>query len=246
MAGTEQVQKTMSLQPGLVNRSYSVIDGYETLEDVVEAMKVGESPASSSLNLTIEGRLVNAVLERLPGGKGKAVIMTTSFLKKDVWGLDMTEIQKPIRAWKYDDSSDKPNLHQIDFWEKQKADGNKEAYESFKYDGKTAMTGNTLKLAKMIHQGIQYFSLFTPVITCTTRLTQAEIDGGAEVSLTDIGKVFQPSQIGCPTMFQNAAASFLKTGDRITGALDGTYTRVQTWTGADAWNPDLYGTAPTS
>lgn len=252
MAGQVQLQKSMTLQPGIRNYAYTIIDTYAILESAIEALKVGGDTAnigSKYSDLQVEGRIVNATTERLPGGQGRAIITTVVYDSTPVWGLEMTEIQKPIKTWHADKGNAKPNLEQINQWEALRAKGDEISYENYKYDGVNVMSGDTLTLAKMIREeGIQYYAVYAPVITCTERLTKAEVEALEEGALktNNIGKIFTPESIGCAAVFYSTATSFLKTGDRITGALDGTYTRVQTWTGADAWNPNLYGTSSTS
>lgn len=236
---TEQVAKSATIQPGLTLRTYTLVGTYETLEAIVKESKVAGT-VSTRLGLPIEGVPTSMHCERLPGEKGRLTISTASPNEHPVWGLEMAEIQKPIRAWKADED-DPPDLEEIEAWEQIKST-NPAAYKDYKWNGSTAMTGNTLLLAKKIQKGIQYFPLFAPVITCTERLTSATTAG---ITIGPFGKQITSTAIVASDSTTHPFTSlasyiFIKTCDRLVGALDGTYTRTQTWTGAEAWDTDLY------
>jgi hypothetical protein len=233
MTAEKQPQKSLVLQPGLKTETHTIIDTYDNLVNSFGNRTVGASFTDTSYN--IAGCLASIQISRLNGGQGCATITVTNAISSQVWGLQMREIQKPIKTWKADEKSDPPNLTQIQNWEKQKDLGNLNAYGDYKYDGKTKMTGNTLLLAQMIRKGIQYYSLYTPIITCTERFPQSELSSHLP-TLKDIGKIGTPS--GHP--FKDLTHQFLKTSDTLQGALDGTYTRTQSWAGAEAWDTNLY------
>jgi hypothetical protein len=231
-----QPRKTITLQPGIKTTSYTVVDAYAKLETEYGNRSVGDHFTDTSNNFA--GCLASVQIERTAGAQGRATITLTTPITKQVWGLQMREIQKPIKTWKADDQSDPPDLNKIAEWEKQKDLRNLTAYGDYKYDGKTVMTGNTLILAKMIRKGIQYYSLYTPIITLTERFPQSDIPNHLP-TLSDIGTITTPA--GHP--FGTLSHKFLKTSDTLQGSLDGTYTRTQSWTGAERWDTNLYPTS---
>ena len=239
---------SLTKQPGIQIKTL-VWDGpYEELEGFVESCIVGRKvPAltGSSPEGWPSGGIVSAAeVVRLKGLRGRMSLTYTTLETCEVWGLEMMEIQKPIKTWMAGaEASQKPDLNLLANWESQANNPALQAeYNAYKYNG-TALTGNTLKLANMIREeGIEHYVVYTPVITCTTRLNEIPEDIGA-----DNGKIITPtSDDAVITGLTGTATAWLKTGDRLTGAIDGTYTRVQQWTGADKWNTNLYETKATT
>lgn len=238
-------QEGLTKQPGLVVHRKTWVGDYNALKAYAENLHVGrktEGGSSANISDVPEGFVASVELTRLNGDRGAFTLSTTLYESIDVWGLEMTELQKPIKTWKRNaPDGEKPDLTLLSNWEGQAGNPAFEKdYNAYKYRGQ-ALTGNTLELAKMIREeGIEAYVVYTPIITCTSRLN--ELPG-------DIGKSI--GKIGAPTAADGtdiskltaAAKEWLKTADRIEGALDGTYTRVQQWTGADKWNPNLYETA---
>ncbi len=241
----ETPQEGLTKQPGLVVRRKTWVGDYEKLETFAKTLYVGrKAEGSSTANISDvpEGFVASVELTRLNGKRGAFTLSTSLYESIDVWGLEMTELQKPIKTWKRNaPDGEKPDLTLLSNWEGQA--GNpafEQDYNAYKYRGQ-ALTGNTLELAKMIREeGIEAYVVYTPIITCTSRLNELPDDIGQNIGT-----------IGAPTAADGtdisnlikAAKQWLKTADRIEGALDGTYTRVQQWTGADKWNEKLYETA---
>lgn len=90
---------------------------------------------------------------------------------------------------------------------------------------------------------MEYFSVYTPVLTRTSVVTDL-----SKISLGGVGKIGKPTSSGSAagnldlSTLTGLAKDWLKTADRLQGAIDGTFQRVEQWTGADKWDPDLYET----
>ena len=240
---------SLTKQPGIQIKTL-VWDGpYEELEGFVTSCIVGRKvptlTGSSPEGWPSEGIVSAAEVVRLKGLRGRMSLTYTTLETCEVWGLEMMEIQKPIKTWMAGaEASKKPDLNLLANWEAQANNPALQAeYNAYKYNG-TALEGNTLELAKMIREeGIEHYVVYTPVITCTTRLNEIPSGIGA-----DNGKIATPTSNEGVTIsgLTGTASQWLKTGDRLTGAIDGTYTRVQQWTGADKWNTNLYETKATT
>lgn len=242
----EQVLRAVRKQPGMTLYTRTVHDDYMKLENLMDNFKVGNLVTAissiSGLDIPAGGAYVVAAdLQRLTGARGRLIVTLSKREETFQWGLEMTEIQKPIKTWKADDTSDAPDLEQILQWELLR-DSDRTSYAAYKYDGTTAMTGNTLLLAKMIaEEGIEAYAVYTPIVTRTSHLNEVPDDIGA-----DCGKIVKTSSYTSDAAAKHlfdTAEEWLKTTDRITQALDGTFTRVEAWTGADKWNPNLYESA---
>ena len=241
----ETPQEGLTKQPGLVVRRKTWVGDYTALEGFTKELNVGRKPeggSSAGISDLPEGFVASVELARLNGKRGSLTLALAKHEDIDVWGLEMTELQKPIKTWKRNaPDSEKPDLTLLANWEGQA--GNQafeQDYNNYRYRGE-ALTGNTLTLAKMIREeGIEAYVAYTPIITCTSRLNELPGDIGE-----DIGKIGNPTAPDGTDISKLVATAkeWLKTADRIEGALDGTYTRVEQWTGADKWNPNLYETA---
>lgn len=181
---------------------------------------------------------------RIPGGLGICTIVYQALFNATIVGLDMAELSKPIKSWKADAETDAPNVDQIRQWEEQKED-NYAAYAAYKYDGTNVMTGNTLKLAQMIFNGIESYSEYVPIITLT--YSYYYVPAGATAVGSQLGKRVTPTMpSGCtpPTgntdLPTNLKPKWVNTGDRATTNNDGSMTRVQQWSGFDSVNENLY------
>lgn len=240
---------SLTKQPGIQIKTLVWDGSYEDLEDFVKSCIVGRKvptlTGSSPAGWPSDGIVSAAEVVRLKGLRGRMSLTYTTLETCEVWGLEMMEIQKPIKTWMAGaEASKKPDLTLLANWEAQANNPALQAeYNAYKYNG-TALEGNTLELAKMIREeGIEHYVVYTPVITCTTRLNEIPSGIGA-----DNGKIATPISSEGVTIsgLTGTASQWLKTGDRLTGAIDGTYTRVQQWTGADKWNAKLYETKATT
>lgn len=236
--------RSLTKQPGITMRSNSWVGDYATLEAKAAAWEVGVTSiqtVGSSMENFPAGYVASVELQPLKGGRGRLIVTCAQQSDTPVWGLEMTEIQKPIRNWHATEAEGtKPDTALLAGWENQKGikDLAKE-YDAYRYNGQ-ALTGETLTLAKMIREeGIEYYVVFTPIITCVTRHNGVPQDVGK-----NIGKIETPAD--APANLSSAASAWLKTADRLQGSIDGVYTRTQQWTGADKWNTNLYENAESS
>lgn len=239
----------LSKQPGLTLTTRTWVGDYDALEAYAANLTVGRKVSGTSTSGVTDvpdGFLASAELTALNGKRGRLTLTIAKHQDGvEVWGLEPAEIQKPIRTWKADaeNTSDRPDLALLDNWAAQA--GNQalaEDYNNYRWYGQE-LSGNTRKLAEMIRQGIESYLVYTPVVTCVTRLNEIPDDIGE-----DLGKICKPASKDSDmkdavTKLAALAEDWLKTADRIQGALDGTFTRTQQWTGADKWNENLYESA---
>lgn len=243
--------RSLSKQPGLTLISRSWVGDYDSLEAFAKTLTVGreiQTNSSSGINADDipEGFLASAELTALNGKRGRLTLTIAKHQDGvEVWGLEPAEIQKPIRTWKADaeNTSDRPDLALLDNWAAQA--GNQalaEDYNNYRWNGQE-LSGNTRALAEMIRQGIESYLVYTPVVTCVTRLNEIPDDIGEDLGKICVPKSKDSDMKDAVTKLAALAEDWLKTADRIQGALDGTFTRTQQWTGADKWNENLYESA---
>lgn len=249
----EQATRVISKQPGLKTTTTVSRMSWEDAEKLVDSIKIGIFAGTGLANL-VDGMPAGVTATRQNGGYGTVEISATRVEETETWNLDFMELQKPIRNWKADDPSDPPDMQQLRAWERLRdTAGGWEAYANFQTQleagSSTTLTGNTLKLAKMIFQGIEYFSVFTPVLTRIS--TYNDLSGVSGIGAS-IGTIGTPKGSGESIGNNNLstltklATQWLKTKDSLQGAINGSFTRIETWLGAEKWNPDLYATAGTS
>lgn len=251
---TEQPAKSLAKQPGLKTATLVLRGPWEEIEALADQCRVGFA-APTRVEGAV-GRVAAATATRQSGGYGTLELATTQREETETWNLDFLEIQKPIRNWKADaeNPDDRPNMTDLAAWERLKTlDGAWEAYSGFykstEMGSSTQLSGNTLKLARKIFRGIEAFSLYTPVLT---RVSVVNDLSALEGLGKDIGTVCVPTGgndiVGSLDLntLTGLAKQWLKTADRLQGALDGSFQRVEVWTGADMWDGDLYpgGTNP--
>ena len=234
----QECNRSLSKQPGITSRSVAFIGDYDELAATAANWQVGITTAANNTGFVgFPAGYVSAVeLQALKGGRGRLIISTAQQDNVAVWGLEMAEIQKPIRAWKAnaENKADRPDLALLANWESQAGkQGLESEYNAYRYNG-TDLSGNTKTLAQMIREeGIDHYAVYTPIITLTTRHNGLPSGVGS-----NIGKIESPAD--APEGLSAIATEWLKTADRIQGSIDGVYTRIQQWTGADKWNTNLY------
>ena len=249
----QQATKVISKQPGLKTTTSVARMDWGDAESLANELKVGFR-TTSKVNFTEGGMLAGLTATRQNGGYGTVELTITEVEETEIWNLDFMELQKPIRNWKADDPSDPPDMKLLRAWERLRdTAGGWEAYANFQTQleagSSTKLTGNTLKLAEMIFQGIEYFSVFTPVLTRIS--TYNDLSRVSDVGAS-IGTIGTPQGSGESIGNNNLATltklatQWLKTKDSLQGAINGSFTRIETWLGAEKWNPDLYATAGTS
>lgn len=251
----ETFTQTIAKQNDLMTATVVYQGDWDKIKATIENLKVGTTGKqnSSSGGNFIDGFnedndfIAGAVATRQQGGLGT---LQVSFSRRDqieTWNLDYLEIQKPILNW-HADQEDGPDLQQLRKWQRlETADGAWDAYSNFLTevgDETSKLTGDTLKLAQKIIKGVDSFSVYTPVLTRTSVVTDLE-----SLTLGGVGKIGEPTagdtiagNVDLSTLTA-LAKEWLKTADRLQGAVDGTFQRVEQWTGADKWDEDLYETA---
>ena len=251
----ETFTQTIAKQNDLMTATVVYQGDWDKIKATIENLKVGTTGKqnSSAGGNAIDGFnengdfIAGVVATRQQGGLGT---LQVSFSRRDqieTWNLDYLEIQKPILNW-HADQEDGPDLQQLRKWQRlESVVGAWEAYSNFLTevgDEGSKLTGDTLKLAEKIYKGVEYFSVYTPVLTRTSVVTDLK-----SLTLGGVGKIGEPAAADAAagnvdlSTLTALAKEWLKTADRLQGAVDGTFQRVEQWTGADKWDEDLYETA---
>lgn len=251
----ETFPQTISKQADLKTTTVIYRGDWKELADIGKSLKVGTTGKqnSSSAGNLIQGfnaaneYIAGVVATRQQGGLGTLQVTFSARDEIETWNLDFLEIQKPIINWHFG-LKNGPDIQKLRKWQRlETIDGAWEAYTNFLTevgDESSKLTGDTLKLAEKIIKGVEYFSVYTPVLTRTSVVTDLE-----DLSLGGVGKIGVPKagnslmgNLNLSTLTA-LAKEWLKTADRLQGAVDGTFQRVEQWTGADKWDEDLYETA---
>lgn len=252
---TETFPQTISKQADLKTTTVVYRGAWEALSQCAKDLKVGTTGKqnSSAGGSLIDGFnengdfIAGVVATRQQGGLGTLQVTFSARDNIETWNLDFLEIQKPIINWHFG-LENGPDIQQLRKWQRlETVDGAWDAYSNFLTevgDDTSKLTGDTLKLAEKIYKGVEYFSVYTPVLTRTSVVTDLE-----SLTLGGVGKIGGPAagdaaagNVKLSTLTA-LAKEWLKTADRLQGAVDGTFQRVEQWTGADKWDEDLYETA---
>lgn len=177
-------------------------------------------------------------------------------VKLEFWAVTYRELAKDIKNWGADQGNDAPNLALVGKWQELPGRNDYSHYADYEFmdtDGQyysldnTGKGGNanTLILAQMIYQGITSYSVFAPVATRTSTWLAIPDDIGEM-----LGKQLEAADMGVRqgwATFAGTSANILAlaqrwlcTMDRLTPNGNGTFTRVEEFTGADSWNENLY------
>lgn len=249
---TETFPQTISKQADLKTTTVVYRGAWDSLSQAAKDLKVGTTGMqnSSAGGNSLPGfnpqreYIAGVVATRQQGGLGTLQVTLSARDEIETWSLDFLEVQKPIINWHFDKENG-PDIGQLRKWQRlESVDGAWEAYSNFLTevgDEGSKLTGDTLALAEKIYKGVEYFSVYTPVLTRTSVVPNLE-----KIELGGIGTIGAPSANNPAgglniSSLTKLAKAWLKTADRLQGAIDGTFQRVEQWTGADKWDPDLYG-----
>ena len=155
---------------------------FDELNRMIDGISVG-GPATG------DGVYTGAVLSRREGGRGTLELAVRILNGYSWWGFSFSEISKPVKTWLATKITNKDALNaelaKISLWEDQlnRGEDGQANYYGFRYDSTHALTGHTLTLAQKIVQGIDSYSVYTPVATCRRTQNEPFTDG-----LNSIGK----------------------------------------------------------
>jgi hypothetical protein len=216
---------------------------FDELNSLIDGIAMG-GPAEGS------GVYTGAVLSRREANRGTLEVTMKILNGYSWWGFSFQEISKPVKTWLATKITNTDTLAaelaKIDLWENQKNMGGAglSNYLNLRYDGTHQLTGFTRSLAEKMLQGVESYSIYTPVATCRRTQNTPFTDG-----LDSIGKYSTSLTSPTPQVPGNegqlaAIAAmrpyWLKTSDDITQNSDGTLSRTETWTGYDKIDTDLY------
>lgn len=188
------------------------------------------------------GKVQTSLLRRLQGGSGllEYTIQATEAGEQEgsepgaTIEIEMAQTERPILCRRefqgYADA--------IDLWR----NSPDELRSQFKYryysaggeEQEGTLGTEAQKAARLILRGIESYLVFHPVVTITTKHDSRPVQYAS-----GIGRIGNPTRSGYPGGYE-----YLKTADRLSEQTDGTWTRVEQWTGAKAadggWEHDLY------
>ena len=210
--------------------------------------RIGQPYTVAAGGVTIQGDCKRATVETGPGGlatlslslfaEHKTASARSAKKYKEDWELTNSQEMIPISQYAGPSGGANANLRQIELW---RNGDDPDLYAAYQYkdgDGTVTLDGGTLKLAEKIRQGIETVMRFSPTIRKVTRYSKGHVAGlGKKLSHIDT-----PSD--APSGMANAAKAWLKIGDNLSIAGDGTQTRTELWLGADSWDENLYGEPP--
>ena len=243
MAAHDTLQQRVDFNFESETRLETLQGSYEELDAIVDNIAMS-GPATGA------GVYTGATLTRREGGRGTLELSVRVLNGYSWWGFSFSEISKPVKTWLATKITNRDTLiselGKIDLWESQLnlGDAGRENYYNLRYDSTHRLEGDTKKLAEKILNGIESYSVYTPVATCRRTQNEPFTDG-----LNSIGKyvtrLVSPSPQVPANAGQLAAISgmrniWLKTSDEITQNSDGTLSRTETWTGYDTIDGDLY------
>lgn len=243
MATHQTQQERIEFNFEAESRTVTWQGSFEELNRMIDEIAVG-GPAKD------DGVYTGAALTRREGGRGTLELVGKILNGYSWWGFSFAEISKPVKTWLATKITDRDvlarELNKIDLWESQKTLGEsgQRNYFNFRYDNDNRLEGYTLKLAEKMLQGIESYSVYTPVATCRRTQNEPFTDG-----LDSIGKYVTrlaspteqvPANAGQLAAIAGMREYWLKTSDEITQNSDGTLSRTETWTGYDSIDADLY------
>ncbi len=202
------------------------------------------SPPSGSTTPSPDCRVVSTDLQRKPagyahlritcgpvtgdgGGAGGEKEPLSSY-----WEVRFTRVEKPLEALCGPSAGD-PNVHELKYWQ---AETDPDLWDAFKYKDPKTKEEKTLSeasktIAEKMKKGTTSYLRFVPTVTRTRIYDSPPGDIGSALG-----------SMSAPSKFASTAKAWLVTGDDLTQDAGGKWTRVTAWQGAEAWDPDLYGT----
>lgn len=199
-----------------------------------------------------QAAIVSARLTRVRGGVGRLAVGIRQTVHACTWSIDWTEVSKPIKTWHADKEGGAPDLTVVREFESLDEAGQAKAIVNKKIGSKT-LEGDTLKLCKLISKGIEAYTRYAPVVTCTMTT-----DSVPRLGDFPIGKVGDPK---CPFGWKDVmgrdaedvvgqltspdtgqAYQWLRIRNVSTPNADGTFQWVMSWQAADDIETDLYET----
>ena len=243
MAAHQNQQQSIDFNFEYEIRTETYQGSYDELDRMIDGIAM-TGPASGN------GVYTNATLSRREGGRGTLVLTAKILNGYSWWGFSFSEISKPVKTWLATKITNKTQLdaelNKISMWENQLNLGTsgQDNYNKFRYNNNDMLQGHTLTLAKKMLQGIDSYSIYTPVATCRRMQNKPFRD-----NLNSIGKYVTrltspspqvPANQGQLEAFAGMRNFWLKTSDEISQNSDGTLSRTESWTGYDTIDTDLY------
>lgn len=170
------------------------------------------------------GKLVVTLVPAGGGGEGAAwPDVIRSWVE-----VEMAQIERPLLTHSELNKRESTSGDNLARW---RAGGDERLKRAWKYlddEGEEQeLNEEEQKWARKILKGVESYLVFAPVVTRTTHYRaqpEVGVPGGIETPPLSV-----------------AGFAFLKTGDGARENQDGTWERVEAWTGADEWDADLYG-----
>lgn len=227
-------------------------DGSEGVQTTLPQGESDTDPGGGSSTGVGYAKPFNVQLSRTNGNRGQLVVSFSQNTRKAVWTIDFVEVSKPIRTWHADRTDGAPDLADIRAWEENET-ANPQLYWAYMKDASTVLTGDTLDLAQMIASGIETYSLYVPVVTCTVNLSSPpdmqlgntpgvistpEAPNGWEDAN---GNTAEDIVNGLLNPRTGEAYEWLLSAVKVSTNSDGTYQLTKSWQAADSIDTRLYG-----
>jgi len=189
--------------------------------------------------------LTKVVLERYEGPSGRLTLVYSDVgddassspkarVKKVSWSLATTPCDVPI--WRYCGPSDQnARRYRLEPWsQEQDADLKKQWKWRDPYGGLQELQANDQKLGAKILKGYETVQRHFPTIRKVTSLTKGEVE--PDGSLDYVG---DPTD--APDYFVTRATQWLKVGEQIDIAENGSQTLTEEWIGGEEFDANFYG-----
>lgn len=212
----------------------------------------GDEAWASGDDIQSPVRLSGLSPSRKTGGLMDMHLQWTAFLKREFWNIEWQEVQKDIRTLLVPPNASQSEildasieLAHIANWESQRDNQNWAMYSNFEYDDDgeaVKLEDDSLTVAQKILKGVNSYTLYVPVVTCTTTWAN-----GKPVRLGTLNRYVTtlPTHSGWtahgqqPSDFMQSN-KWLKQIDRTNNNPDGSVTLIEGWIGLDDLDPDLY------
>lgn len=155
----------------------------------------------------------------------------TSTAYKTRWEIDWTQIEKELVQHPYiaDDANAASIIEDVELWRNSEI----KLRAAYKYvdtdEAEKELDGKALEVAQKMQRGQTGYLIFAPAIRRVRDYQGRPSDTGT------CGKIETPE-------INVAGYVYLKTADRLVQQADDVWQRTEEWTGADAWDADLYTT----
>lgn len=241
----EQPERTINYTADGKTATVNYKGDYADLKTYADGLTIGASPLATGSSFVLSA----ADLVRIVGSPNLGTLRLTytangssassqgaADIIRTAWRMTNTQTEVSILRYCGQSVGANANRQRIEAWMQEPDAGLRAAFEFRSFSGAIIqLTANDLLLAKKISAGIESVTRHYPTIQKETILTRGTIAGiGANLDHID-------TPTGAPSGMTSAAAAWMKIGDDLDVAEDGTQTRTESWVGAASFDANLYG-----